>query len=332
MNEENKPEAPAVPPPADPQQSGQTLMTQPQPVQPAVNHQPQAIDSSQELPPAEPAANKLNDAAVPGTSAAPQSPTIPTATIEPSVSVAKSDNPRIVQLRGVLAKTMLGILVAGAVIAVIAILAGSMGSTAWRAVGTLLAALIHLMVLFGVLSMVSGADDKFRRSNDTLVNVSLAIAALSLFTSVFLIWDVMSSNLASKLYITYLVVMIAVIHAKVLTDVMTVYGKMRYYVYANYFFIAVVALMILGPVYLEAVRDLLSGFYGRMLAASAVVNVTLSAVIAVMHRLYLQKHPELADQVRAKSSGMSAGRLILLALLILFVGLPLLRIAVSLIF
>ena len=73
-----------------------------------------------------------------------------------------------------------------------------------------------------------------------------------------------------------------------------------------------VAGLILGAVYAPNGDELLKGFYGRLLATSAIVDVTLSIVIAGMHRLYIQKHPELlaADNGKPQQSGHSWAKII----------------------
>ena len=80
-------------------------------------------------------------------------------------------------------------------------------------------------------------------------------------------------------------------------------------------------MLILGVVYTENGSQLLDGFYGRLLAASAIVDVTLSMIVAVMHRLHIQKHPELQSQQQAKG-GASAVKIVVTILLFIFVVWP----------
>lgn len=60
-----------------------------------------------------------------------------------------------------------------------------------------------------------------------------------------------------------------------------------------------------GAVYATNGADLLKGFYGRLLAASAIVDVASSTIIAGLQRLYLQKHPDLVTENRGAGSDQS---------------------------
>lgn len=325
MNEESN----SRPAPAAPESSPDPGSVTPQSEQKPTEPSDQGSVSSTEAVVHSLEPNKdATDLATPDTASTPQ-PVTETETNLSQASTSEAEsfkvgNLRIVELRSLLVKGMLGCLVAGAVVAVVAILAGSMGDIAWRAVGTIVAALIHLIILFGILSIVSSSDDRFRWSNNMVVNTGLVVSALSLFTSIFAIWDLIGGSLVTKLYATYVVVMIAVIHAKALMDINVMYEKVRYFVYANYFFILVVAIMMLFVVYVEMYRELLGGFYGRLLSASAVINVTLGAISVVMYRLHMQKHPEVAKEFKKVSGSSSVARLILILLLALFVGWPVL--------
>lgn len=228
-----------------------------------------------------------------------------------------------VKLRSVLIKSMLGCLVVAAAVAVITILIGKFSSTTGRALGTIFVALLHIGIVFGLVSMVtSKKTDVSPRSTEAVVNIAILIAVLSFFTSVLTIWQAISGDLPLQLFTTYAVALFALIHIKALIDTDVVYWKVRAYVYANYVFIGLVAALILGVVYTSDSHGLLSGFYGRLLAASAVVDVTLSIIVAVMYRLYLQQHPELVEDKPSRVH--SALRVVLAALFFFIVVLPLL--------
>ncbi|MCB9820220.1 hypothetical protein H6796_02895 [Candidatus Nomurabacteria bacterium] len=233
-------------------------------------------------------------------------------------------SPIAARLRPILVKSMLGMVIAAAVVAVIAILAGSMGEIAWKSIGTLFAGMVHIFILLAVVSAVSKGDQRTETSTNIVINTAMIIAIMSFFTSVFSIWDVIDGTLTTKLYATYIVIMTAVLHAKSIFDVVTIYDKVRPYVYANTAFILIVAMLILGIIYLPEGSSLLAGFYGRLLAASVVVDVTLGIVVAVMYKLYVQKHPEM--QLEEQTSGGVAGsvaRIVVAILILLFVALPL---------
>lgn len=227
-----------------------------------------------------------------------------------------------VQLRSTLTKLILGCLVVAALVAVVTILIGEFNQTTGRALGTVFSALIHLVVVFGLINMTTPSSDVSRRSSDIVTNIALVIAVLSFFTSVFGIWGLLGSELTGKLYVTYAVMLFVLLHSKALYDVQMICKKLQPYVYVNYAFIALVAFLILGLMYLPDGDKLLGQFYGRLLAASAIVDATLSVVVAVMYRLYVQAHPELQKKHPVQKFG--AGRIILI-IFFFFVIWPLLR-------
>jgi hypothetical protein len=234
------------------------------------------------------------------------------------------------KLRATLIKLMLGCLILAAAVAIITILIGKFSDTTGKALGTVFVALLHIGIVFGLVSMTASKEDVSPRTTDFVINSTVLIAVLSFFTSVFAIWGLLAGDIALKLYVTYVVALFVLLHGKTLIDVETVYPRVRPYVYANYVFIAAVAAMILGLVYASDSSSLLGSFYGRLLAASAIVDVTLSVIVAVMHRLHLQQHPEIAA---SKPGGAHSGsRVVLIVLLFFFVILPLLQLAVGFLF
>lgn len=234
-----------------------------------------------------------------------------------------------VEFRGLLIKLLLGSLVMAAGVAVIAILIGSMTDVVWRSISTILVAIFHILIVFGIVSMpVTEQNEAARRSSNLLMNATVTLVVLSFFTAIFHIWEVFTSDISIKLYMTYVVVFAGLVHAKVLMDAEAIYTKLRPYVYANYAFVALVTILILGVIYAgESAFDLLDSFYGRLLAASAVVDVTISMVIAVLQKLHAQKNPQLYQN--AQEAHFSAGRIIVVLLLMLIFGWPLLSFLIS---
>jgi hypothetical protein len=228
-----------------------------------------------------------------------------------------------VKLRASLIKLMLGCLIAAAAVAIVTILVGKYSDTTGRSLGTVFSALLHIAIVFGLVSVTTAKSDPLRRSADFVLNASILIAVASFFTSVFGIWGMLSGDLAGKLYLTYVVALFALVHVKTLIDATWTYPKVQPYAVANYVFIGVVAFMILGVVYTPDGSTLIETFYGRLLAACAIVDVTLSVIVAVMQRLYVQQHPEIAVEHPNRAHG--GIRAVFLALLFFFVVLPMLQ-------
>lgn len=234
---------------------------------------------------------------------------------------AAVDPPESTQsLRSLLLKVMLGCVISAAAVAVTAVLAGNMGDVGWKAIRTVLSAMLHTALLFGVVSTTETKNPLLVRSTNMVINTSMVIAVLSFFTSVLGIWGVMDGAVSARLYATYIVVLFLVLHAKSLMDVNIQFEKVRPYVVANYFFMFLVAALILGAVYAPDGSNILSGFYGRLLAAAAIIDVTLSIVVIGMYRLFIQKHPELEhrEETALRSGGHSWLKIVLLILFFFF--------------
>lgn len=227
-------------------------------------------------------------------------------------------NETVNKIRSILIKVLLGCLVAAASVAVVAVLIGEMNDITWRLLMTVFSGMIHIGILLSVVSIAAAGSKRAVQSTNLVINSAMVIATLSFFTSYFGIWEVIDGEVALKLYSTYAIVMFAILRIKTLIDLGEIYTKARPYIYANYAFIALVVGLLLGAIYAPSELSILDGFYGRLLAAAAIIDATLSMAIAVMYKLYLQKHPELAAQQSA-TNRHATGRIITAALLFIFV-------------
>lgn len=226
------------------------------------------------------------------------------------------------QLRNILLKGMLGCLLVAAGVAIIAILIGNFDELTWRSLGTVFSAVIHIFVLLALLTGLPENNPITKKSSNIVLNATIVIVVLSFFNSVFSIWGLLDASLTGKLFMTFVILLVAIVHAKALEDVCVFYAKLSGLVYANFAFILLVAGLLLGLIYFDS-YNLLEGFYGRLLAVSAIVDVTLGIVIAVMQRFYVQKHPDLF--IKKESAGApSSSRVIVAIFLFLLVSVPIL--------
>lgn len=306
MNNDNTPPSDS---PADPGDAAVTPAPNPQPVPPV----PPVVSTPPSAPPTVASAPAIiaSEPSIDG----------------PSTSQPVGYDSNVSHLKSLLIKIMLGCLIAAAAVAVMAILAGSMGDVAWKSIGTIISAIIHIGLLFAVISVAANKNPRLQQANNFVINTAVVITILSFFTSIFATWQVITGALPFKLYATYMVALFLVLHAKTLMDVDALYDKVKPYVYANYVFMLLVGMLILGVVYVDNSWSILNGLYGRILGAAAIIDVTLSMVVAVMHRLHLQKHPELRE-VQGQNSH-TGGRIIVAILLFVFLIWPLLSLIVS---
>ncbi len=235
-------------------------------------------------------------------------------------------------IRNVLIKILLGTVIAAAAVAVGVILIGTASDLITRVIWTIVAALCYVVLLLAIISTLSHIRDQAHlRSTLFVTNSLLALTCASYLTSILSIWGVITGDMPMRLHVVYFALLCGVMYAKPLIDLEDILAKLRNYIWANYLFIAVAcglfALATLAP----SEWNLWNGIVGRMVAASVVIDVTLSMVITVLFYLQVQQHRrEHPVKVSAKEAQpvahrTSAGRIVLWTLL----GLILLPFAVS---
>lgn len=193
------------------------------------------------------------------------------------------------QIKKLAIYTMISSLVGAAAIAVVAVLIGSFTEILSKALLTLVVVTVHALV---ALSFV---DNRAKTADpDDLrffTNAIFILIVLSFPTAVFGIWQLLPLEVVSKLYETYFIVAFAAFHGEMLHKTTGLEAKITNIVYGNYVFMLLVVGLILPVVWVGADADLPDAYY-RLLAASAIVDVTLTILAVILHRLYLQKHPE----------------------------------------
>ncbi len=226
---------------------------------------------------------------------------------------------------------MIGCLVLAAGIAVVAVLVGKFSDTLGRALATI--AMVALHAAFG-LGYITGAENRGRkdggRSIELFGNAVFTLIVASFVTSIFAIWHILGAWLAIKMYMLYGVLLFATLHADVLYRIRRFESRINTVVAANYFFMAAVVGMLVTVIFVEPHH--LGDFFFRLLAACGIVDATLSITAIIMHKLYLQKHPELtakANHAAAASSNFWKNPLVVL--LIIFLGLQVAGSAVALV-
>ena len=198
------------------------------------------------------------------------------------------------KIRSWLIKILLGTLIATSAVAVGVILMGSVTDMVGKVIWTFVAGIFYVSILLAILSTIPhiGTGPK-SRSSLFVVNSLLALTCASYLTSILSIWTVIDGDLPWKIHLAYIVLLAAIVYAKPLINLEMIYPKIRGYIYANYVFIALASILTAIAIVAPADWHLWDGFYGRLIAASLVVSVTLSMVITVLYHLYLQQHPEL---------------------------------------
>lgn len=223
-------------------------------------------------------------------------------------------------------QTLLGSLIGAAVIAVIAVLVGSFNSTFARALGTIAMVALHALLSFGYISESDKRDKEGSQTSEIFGNSVFAIIVLSFITSVFAIWQIISGDLALQLYLFYGVVLFAILHGEVLYRLRGYENRIDTTVYANYVLMTLVVIMLTFLIFYPERSDLNPFFY-RLLAALGIIDATATITAIIMHKMFLQKHPELAakaaEDERSKSKNFWKNPLVVLLLIFLafqFIG------------
>ena len=249
--------------------------------------------------------------------AVPQSPAVDTSRAQTTPPVApKLSNEYARSLRSWALKLLLASVIAAATVTVVSILVNAWGSVTWRAMGTIIVAVIHLLIVLGLASAsISTANQRALRSSNAVLNTALMIVVASFFLTTLSVWGAMSGGMLGRWYVSFFVVLFAAFHSKLLYDIEDVAPTTKGVTIANYAVIGVVALMMILLTLMPDLTLMLGGFFVRLMAAMVVVDVTLSIVIAVMRRLYFQQHPERRMQA-ARRGQPSAGTIVIIVITI----------------
>ena len=252
----------------------------------------------------------------PVTPAAPTPPAPPPETMEAPKQLSKTE-----KLKRSFFQIMIGCLLGAATIAVIAVLLGSFSDILGRALGTIAMVALHALLSFSYISEVEKRDKKDGgRSIELFSNAVFTLIVVSFVTSIFAMWQLLGGELTLKLYLFYGVVLFATLHADVLYRISGFEKKIDKTVMANYLFMVAVVIMLSIVIFSGSSADLLGEFFYRLLAATAIVDATMTITAIIMHKLYLQKHPELAPAAgeTAKAEHKSFLRNPLMIILIIF--------------
>jgi len=195
---------------------------------------------------------------------------------------------------------MIGGLLGAAAIAVIAVLAGSFNQTFMRAIFTL------LFVMFHALASLSFIDRTAKKSNNFrfFENSVFFLIILSFFTSILGVWGMLPGEIIGRLYGTYGILLFACLHRQMLSETKYKQASIDNVVHANYGFMLIVILLILPVLWLDS--GSFPGYYFRILAACGIIDATLTILAVILHRMYIQKHPEVQSTIFSVTTQLDA--------------------------
>ncbi len=188
-------------------------------------------------------------------------------------------------------QVMIGSLIVAALIAVVAVLAGSFNDTFGKALDTLFLVMLHSLTSLSFLGQTLHENRAFKFFENTI----FALIIMSFFTSVLGVWSLLDGETVGKLYMTYAVLFFASLHGQMLWSTRGKEPKIDAIVTVNYVFMVAVILLLLPPIWVDN-GDFPSVYY-RILAALGIIDATLTILAVIQHRMYMQKHPELQSPI-----------------------------------
>lgn len=216
---------------------------------------------------------------------------------QPNPSIENAQNPphapapqltrQAEKLKKLSLQVMIGGLIGAAIVAVVAVLAGSFNRTFERALFTLAVVVVHALACLALVEQTGKSKNSSFRFFE---NATFFLIVLSFFTAIFGTWGLISGSMVGKAYSTYFVLFFACLHGQMLVDIRGKRPLIDNLVNANYAVMTVVIGLILPLIWFNA-SDF-PGFYFRLLAAFGIIDGTLTILAVILHRLYLQKHPE----------------------------------------
>lgn len=189
-------------------------------------------------------------------------------------------------------RILIACLVAAASLGVVTVLMGHFSDVLAKTLFTIFLVAAHAIISFGFIS--TNEKQKTLENLTIFTNVTFGVIVFSFITSIFGVWGIISGDLVGKLYSVYFVLLFATLHGEVLATMVKVQSDLAKYVIANYFFMLVVVVMLMPVIFVSDKADL-GSFYYRLLAASGIIDATLSMVAIILHKLYLQKNPQTND-------------------------------------
>lgn len=193
------------------------------------------------------------------------------------------------QIKKYLLYVMIGGLVISAFVSIVAVLIGEFNDFIQRSLFTTLSIVIHSLI---ALAFVSTGIEHRNKVDTIMVDTLFGITIASFATSVLSLWGVITGVIAGRLYLMYLYAFIAALLCHALLRANRIDKYIRMLANAS-IIITLFLLLLLMPSVFADYPYALPDVYFRIIAATAILLGTTSVLTAILHRLYMNKHPEL---------------------------------------
>lgn len=217
-------------------------------------------------------------------------------------------------------KYFLYILISGvvvsALISIVAILVGEINDYIARALWTTVSMVVHAMIALAFMS----ATSKNRTTGQELVlNTLFSITIASFFTSTLGLWDVISGQTVVDFYQLYIYALFAVLIIQMLLSVNVVDKITNKFMQVAIGITVVLWAYLIPSVFDNDYPKTWPEIYYRGIAAIGILLGTTLVLVAIFHKLYFTKHPELRAAAAAKKSG---GMPVWLIVVLCVIGVP----------
>jgi hypothetical protein len=198
--------------------------------------------------------------------------------------------------------TSIGALIVSALVAVVAVLLGEFNDIMWRVFETLFMVILHSFVALAFIW-----DDSRNNTFTKLsffINTVFVLVVMSFVTSLFGIWQLLDGEIVWHCYQTFFLVAFASLHGDMLAKATKREKYIDYVIFANYIFIVLVVMIFLPIIFTDDALRVLGAFYFRVLAATGIIDGTLSILTIIFYKLYMHRHPEAVRPGDAVWSGV----------------------------
>lgn len=212
---------------------------------------------------------------------------------------------------------MIGGLVVSAAISIMAVLFGEFNDFIQKSLFTTLSIVAHSLL---ALSFVSVNVEHRTKADEVILNTLFGIIIASTATSLLAIWKIITGSIIGDLYLVYLYALIAAVLCRALLQANRVDNVTRMLADASIFITIFLFFLLLPSVFVDT-PSTLPDIYYRGIAATAILLGTTSVLTAILHRLYVNKHPEIHSDNTTRTHSFSIVRVIIITVL-LFFGVP----------
>jgi hypothetical protein len=184
---------------------------------------------------------------------------------------------------------LIGSLIVSALVAVVTVLTGDFNNTAANVLWTLFMVVVHALA-----SLLFIWDDEKQNTFQKMAfvtNVIFTLIVASFITSIFNVWDIIPVETIIHMYQTYFSVFLASLYINFLSKAKGKENYMDMLVDSNYFIIFILFAMFQLVIYVNNAAQVLGEPFFRVFGATAIIDGTLSILIIIFYKLYINKHP-----------------------------------------